>query len=163
MNPENESALGRRVAQAAAAALAQRQYVSAIDVLTGIGWLSPVRVDEWRHRRLPFLEAGVQANLAKVSAAMRAFRAWAEAQGLRPSQTAYVARTVGREPLRFSKSGDEAIERAYRTHWVSPSLTGRARARVEAKVAAPPELVAVEANREWACHRCGETGPVDRS
>ena len=81
------------------AALARQDYVTAIDVLTGLGWLAPVRVDDWRHRRIPFLEAGVQAGLPKIAAAMRVFRAWATSAGLRPSETAYVARSVGREPL----------------------------------------------------------------
>jgi hypothetical protein len=45
------------VASAAAAALRDRGHVSAIDMLIGIGWLAPVRVDEWRTLRLPFLEA----------------------------------------------------------------------------------------------------------
>ncbi len=160
MSPDNQSALERRVAQAASAALAQRSFVTAIDVLVGIGWLVQARVDDWRHRRLPFLEAGVQTNLSKISAAMRALRAWATAQGLKPSETVYVARSAGRETLRFSKSGDAAVERAYRTHWISPALTERARARVEQKAAAPPELVAVEANREWKCHRCAGTGAM---
>lgn len=124
MNPANRSALERRVAQAADAALAKQQSVSAIDVLIGIGWLAQAHLDAWRHGRLPFLEAGIQTDPAKVSAAMRAFQAWAEAAGLRPSETAYVARSVDRQPLRFSTSGDAAIERAYRTHWLSPALTG---------------------------------------
>ncbi len=160
MSPENQSALERRVAQAASVALAQRSFVTAIDVLIGIGWLAQARVDDWRHRRLPFLEAGVQTNLSKISAAMRAFRAWAAAQGLKPSETTYVARSVGREPLRFSKSGDAAIELAYRTHWISPTLAEKARAHIEQRASAPPELVAVEASREWKCHRCSATGPM---
>jgi hypothetical protein len=70
------------------------------------------------------------ANLGKISAAMRAFRRWAQARGLKPSETAYVTRTRDRRPLRFSKSGDAGIERAYRTHWVSPELSERKRARM---------------------------------
>ncbi len=120
---QRETKLEARVAAAAAAALARQDYVTAIDVLTGLGWLAPVRVDDWRHRRIPFLEAGVQAGLPKIAAAMRVFRAWATSAGLRPSETAYVARSVGREPLQFSKSGEPAIERGYRTHWISPALS----------------------------------------
>jgi hypothetical protein len=150
--------LEARVALAAAAALARQEYVTAIDVLVGLGWLAPVRVDDWRHRRIPFLEGAVEANLSKISAAMRAFRAWAATARLTPSETAYVARSAGREPLQFSKSGDAAIERAYRTHWISPALTERKRARVEAKASAPPELVAVEPHGAWTCHRCAGTG-----
>jgi hypothetical protein len=54
---------------------------------------------------------------------MRLLRGWGQARGLNPSETSYVARSRGRTPLRFSKSGDPSIERAYRTHWVSPELS----------------------------------------
>ncbi len=46
-------------------------------------------------------------------------------RGLKPSETAYVASGRDRRPLRFSVSGEDAIERAYGTHWVSPELTPR--------------------------------------
>lgn len=160
VSPENRSALERRVAQAASVALESRSFVTAIDVLTGIGWLAQSRVDDWRHRRLPYLEAGVQTNLSKISTAMRALRAWATAQGLKPSETVYVARSTAREHLRFSKPGDAAVERAYRTHWISPTLAEKARASIEQKASAPPELVVIEANRAWKCHRCAATGPM---
>jgi hypothetical protein len=44
----NGSKLERRVIRAAEAALAERKFVTAIDVLVGVGWLEPRRVDEWR-------------------------------------------------------------------------------------------------------------------
>jgi hypothetical protein len=37
-----------RVADAAEAALAQQSYVSAIDVLLGLGWLAPSHLARWR-------------------------------------------------------------------------------------------------------------------
>lgn len=115
-----------RVASAAAAVLARQRYVSAIDVLVGMGWLAPARVDDWRHRRLPFLEAGIQAGLPKISAALQAFRAWAVTRGLRPSETAYLGRSVDRAPLRFSKSGDEAILADPRTRMSGDELSSPA-------------------------------------
>jgi hypothetical protein len=48
----NRSDIDRRVARAAAGALAQRRFVTAIDVLVGVGWLEPRRVDEWRQGRV---------------------------------------------------------------------------------------------------------------
>jgi hypothetical protein len=126
----NRGDIERRVAPAAEAALARRKFVTAIDVLVGMGWLEPRRVDEWRQGRVGFLERVTVANLGKISTAMRAFRRWAQARGLEPSETAYVARTRDRRPLRFSKSGDPGIERAYRTHWVSAELSEKKRARV---------------------------------
>ena len=147
--------LDRRVVQAAEAALAQRKFVTAIDVPVGLGWLEPRRVDEWRQGRVPYLEAVVIASLGKISTAMKVFRDWAAARGLNPSETAYVARTRDRRPLRFSKSGDEGIERAYRTHWVSPEPSERRRERLAERQSRPPDLVVVSPVKEWTCSVCG--------
>src|SRR5688572_12929686 len=111
-----------RVARAAEAALAERKVVTPIDVLVGIGWLSPHSVEAWRQGRADSLERVAHVNLDKLSAAIEALRLWAEANGLHPSDTAYVARTRDRRLLRFTASGDPAVELAYRTHWVSPAL-----------------------------------------
>jgi hypothetical protein len=66
--------LDRRVAQAAEAALAERRFATSIDVLVGLGWLEPRRVDEWRQGRIPYLEAAVIASVGKSSTAMKVFR-----------------------------------------------------------------------------------------
>lgn len=70
------------------------------------------------------------ASLPKIGTAMRIFRSWAESEGLRPSETVYVSWTRDRHRLRFSKSGDPNIERAYHTHWLPPK-TNRHRATTE--------------------------------
>ena len=44
------------------AALAEWRFVTSIDVLVGLGWLEPRRVDEWRQGRIPYLEAVVIAR-----------------------------------------------------------------------------------------------------
>jgi hypothetical protein len=59
-----------RVRRVAEQALAEKGYAAPIDVLVGLGWLAPIRVDEWRQGRLPALAGSVQANLSKVSDAM---------------------------------------------------------------------------------------------
>jgi hypothetical protein len=150
----NGSKLEQRVVRAAEAALAERKFVTAIDVLVGVGWLEPRRVDEWRQGRVDYLERVVIASLGKISTAAQCFRRWAQARGLEPSETAYVARTRDRRPLRFSKSGDPEIERAYRTHWVSPELSERKRARLTERQSRPPDLVVVSPVKDWSCSVC---------
>jgi hypothetical protein len=44
----SSSNLDERVVRAAEATLARQQYVSAIDVLCGMGLLQPARVESWR-------------------------------------------------------------------------------------------------------------------
>jgi hypothetical protein len=98
----------------------------------------------------------VVASLGKISTAMRCFRRWAQARGLQPSETGYVARTRARQRLRFSKSGDLEIERAYRTHWVSPELSERKRARLVERQSRPPELVVISPVKDFTCSGCGD-------
>jgi hypothetical protein len=143
-----------RVRRAAEQALDEQQYVRPIDVLLGLGWLAPAHVDMWRQGRVAYLEQSVQAGLGKISTAMAEFRRWAEDSGLKPSETAYVARTRDRRQLRFSSSGDPAIEKAYRTHWVSPVLSERKRARLTEKQSSPPDLVVISSRKPWTCATC---------
>ena len=139
MHPDNRAKLQHRVVTAAEASLKARGYVSAIDLLLGIGWLTPAAVEEWRRGQLRYLEAGVQANLARISEAMQLLRGWAVGRRLKPSETAYVGRAPARGPLRFSKSGQGDVERHYRTHWVSPELGEKKRAKVAAGLQPPRE------------------------
>lgn len=144
MAHENDKRLERRVAAVAEAALAQRGFVTAIDILLGLGWLTPSSEEAWRQGRTPYLERVVTANLSKISKAMRLFRDWARRRGLKPSETVYLTRGRRRSTLRFSKSGNPSIERAYRTHWVSPRLSERKRELLAERRAKPPELVVIE-------------------
>ena len=69
MHPEKEHALENRVTSAAEAALAHHRYVSAIDVLTGMGLMAQVHVQDWRKGRIDFLERVIHTNLKTVSPA----------------------------------------------------------------------------------------------
>jgi hypothetical protein len=155
---ENMKQLRERVERAAEVALAQRKYVSPIDVLVGIRWLPQSVLDQWRQGRIPSLERGIAVNLHKLSTAMHLFRSWATRRGLVPSETAYVARNRGRQPLRFSVSGQHGVERAYRMHWVSPELSEQKRQRLAERQSRPPDLVAIVPLNEWTCSQCGGTG-----
>jgi hypothetical protein len=166
----NNQQLERRVVEVAEAALAEKLFVSPIDVLMGISWLPPSHVDRWRQGRVPCLENAVSTNLSKLSTAMGVLRRWAVHRGLTPRETGYVTSTRDRRPLRFSVSGKDAIERAYRTHWVSPELGEKKRERLAERQSRPPDLVAIQALNDWTCSLCEgrggdlllmeQTGPV---
>ena len=141
--------------RAAGAAPSDHQYVTSIDVLVGMGWLTTSQVDQWRLGRVDYLERVVNANLSKVSTAMDAFRRWARSEGLHPSETGYVARTRDHRRLQFSKSGNPRIEAADPTHWVSPTLSEAKRARLAEKQSRAPDLVVISPLKEWICGECG--------
>jgi Uncharacterized conserved protein len=156
MHPDNQRALENRVTSAAEAALAHHHYVSAIDVLTGTGLLSPAHLQEWRKGRIDFLERVIHTNLKKISLSMAIFRRWAQAKGLKPSETGYVRWGRGQKvELRFSKSGDPGIERSYRTHFVSPDISERKKQEMEERLSRPPERVAFLILRDSRCSECG--------
>ncbi|MGP8243584.1 MAG: DUF2293 domain-containing protein [Bryobacteraceae bacterium] len=160
MHPDNQAALEKRVLRAAEAALERQQYVSAIDVLVGMGLLPASRVEDWRKGRIDFLERAIQGNLSKISFSMAAFRRWAEAKGLRPSETRYVRRTrAGTVELRFSVGGDPSIEKHYRTHFVSAALPERKREKLEERLGRAPQLVVFEILRDSQCSECAADLP----
>jgi hypothetical protein len=57
--------------------------------------------------------------------------------------------------LRFSKSGDPGIERAYRTHYVSPELPEKKQEKLREKLSKAPELVVFDIYKESKCSECG--------
>jgi hypothetical protein len=159
MSRKDRPPLADRVARAAEAALAAQDYVSPLDVLLGIGWLDPNTARRWQQGQIDCVEEALQTNPARIAEAMELLRSWAADKGLLPSETDYVARTPQRPTLRFSRSGDPAVERLYRTHWVSSALSERKRERLAEKASRAPELVAIiPLNQEWTCHRCGGSG-----
>ena len=95
-----------------------RGFAAPADVLMDIGVLDKKKYDDWRHGRVPYLEAVCTVNLHMLSEIMKVVRAYAAANGFMPSFSDY--RQVGAKDrkMRFSKSGNLAIEKAYATHYV---------------------------------------------
>lgn len=159
MSRKNKKSLHDRVARAAEAALAEQGYVSSIDVFIGIGWLNFSPMESWRRGQVECLEDALQIDSSRLSEAMALLRSWATERKLIASPTPYVARTPRRPTLRFSASGDPAIEAACATHWVPQALSEKKRERLIEKASRPPDLVVVvPLKSDWTCHRCGGTG-----
>jgi len=158
---QNKTPLPERVARAAEEALAEQGHASFVHVLLGMRWLDPNTAAAWQRGQIECLEGAIQTAPPRLAEAMRLFRSWAETKGLSASPAAYVARTPQRPALRFSRSGDPAVEEQYRTHWISPDLTAKKRQRLLEEANQPPELVVIQPlNRNWKCHRCSGTGDL---
>jgi len=152
----NQRILEKRVISAAESALNRQKFVSAIDVFVGMGWLQAAHVNDWKRENVPFLERAIQANLHKISFAMKTFAHWARGRGLKPSKTAYLMKARGeKKELRFCKSGNPYIEEAYHTHFISPELTERKQKTLKEKMSSPPELVAYIILKDSSCSVCG--------
>jgi hypothetical protein len=97
-----------------AATLAERKFVSPIDVARGLGWLHPSNVERWRRGHPAVLEDVVFIEPARIAAAIGLPEAWACERGLQPSEHPYPAASRTPRELRFSTSGDPGLDQATR-------------------------------------------------
>jgi len=105
--------------QATTELLREKGFVSFVDVLIRMGKLTKEDHDDWRTRRIPYLERAIRLNLNQLSHLLRTLRQNAVKGKLKPSKTAYVSWGKGpKQPLRFSKTGHPGVEEAYATHFV---------------------------------------------
>ena len=117
----NRRELEQAATSAADRCLKAKGYISMVDLLMELGKLSREDYERWRFRQVPFLERVIQVNLAQLNAILRAVRTNSARGKLKASWTAYMSWGKGkRQPLRFSKSGDPNLERAYATHYLLP-------------------------------------------
>jgi hypothetical protein len=140
--------------------LGRQRFVSPVDVLVGIGWLPSTVVERWRRGALADLERAAAVGGDRLATAVELLGRWARASGLLQCEVDYVAGTRDRRPLRFTADGDPAVERAYRTHWISPALSGLARERLTRRLNTAPELVVISPLSDWTCAECAGSGDL---
>ena len=101
--------------------LEKGKVVTPIDVLIGMHLLKQGDLEQWRCGRVPYLEQVIACNLTRLSRLLRILRFHVHDLKLVPSMTVYLRH--GRGPkrfLRFTKTGDAKLEKAYATHFVWP-------------------------------------------
>jgi hypothetical protein len=98
----------------------KKGYICSIDVLLGLKYLSQTDYEKWRNGQVEYLEKICQANLSKLTTINKIIRQVAAKMNLEPSLTVYNKYGKGpKQKLRFSKSGDLNIEKAYSTHFLN--------------------------------------------
>jgi hypothetical protein len=157
MSFEPQTKLERRVATAAENLLASAGIVTPVRVFAAMGWLP--RLLEWEREQAGTLEAIAAVGPDRLADAREILRRWAEDRGLTPGESTYVSSNRGRRPLKFTANGDETVERAYRTHWITPDLSAKKRERLTQKQNTAPDLVVVLPVQPWTCAECQDTGP----
>lgn len=109
----------------------KRGYAAPVDVLMDVGVLDKKKYEDWRFGRIPYLEAACTCNLRQLSFIMSQIRAYTKKAGYKPSLCYYKQWGTkkktgqGHKPvrqLRFSKSGNPEIEKAYATHYVDGQI-----------------------------------------
>lgn len=110
-----ESKCYGRIVAAVAKILARQRYVSPIEVFVELGHLKADDWQRWKRGGVPYLERVMRCNLPQAGGILRVLRFHAHDLNLKPSTTCYHHR---KQPLRFSKSGEQLIEEAYARHFV---------------------------------------------
>ncbi len=115
----NRIELNKRVEDVGTLLIREKGYIAPVDVFMRMGLLSAKDYEAWRSGSVPYMEKVCGANLGQLSFIMSSLRENAAKGNLKPSFTAYHQwGNSGKRVLRFSKHGDQKIERAYATHHV---------------------------------------------
>jgi len=102
--------------------LKEKGYISFVDVFMKLGYLDPKEYEDWRTKRVPYLEQVIKINPGKINFIMKTVRRNSLNGNLTPSWTGYKSWGKGKKiELRFSKTGDQNIEKTYATHFVKKS------------------------------------------
>jgi hypothetical protein len=111
------------IVRTVATILETNNVVTPVELLLRLERISKQQLEDWRFGRIPYLERVCIGNLSKLSAILRVLDHHARAIGLKPSQTVYHKWGRGGKHivLRFSKTGEPALEAAYSRHYVATS------------------------------------------
>ncbi|HUE22986.1 MAG TPA: DUF2293 domain-containing protein [Bryobacteraceae bacterium] len=143
-----------RVTAAAEAALADHQYASFIDVLTGMGLLHNVQA--WHNGRVQYLDEMVQGGPEKLRQVIDTFQKWAAERGLRAEDLPPHASFVPRPPKYHTASQFPVLEQAFRQHFVSPRLPEKKLEKLREKVSAPAPPTVFSIVKESKCSQCNQ-------
>jgi len=117
----NNSKLKEKVRRTAELLIREKGYISPVDLLMKLDYLTLKNYEDWRKKRIPYLEKACEINLNKLSVIMKELKQYAKENNLKSSWTAYNKWGKGSKlKLQFSKTGKEEIEKAYATHYLKP-------------------------------------------
>ena len=112
------------VARAMAELMEDEDAVTPVAVMMHMQRISKEDYEDWRFGRVPYLERVFSGSLGKANRILRILKLHAESLHLVPSQTVYRRWGKGKKhlTLRFSKSGEPNLEKAYATHYLVKRL-----------------------------------------
>lgn len=117
----NRKKIEKKLSTATSELLHEKGYIAFVDVFMKLGYLSKKDYENWRFKKVPYLEKVIFVNLGKINFIMKTVRQNSANGNLKASKTVYKSWGKGsKKSLRFSKSGEINIEEAYSTHFVKP-------------------------------------------
>ena len=115
----NNEELIKKVQKKAFELTTEKGFVSMVDLLMKLEYLTSEDYEKWRTKKVDYLERICKVNLKKLSLIGKTLRKYGIDNNLKPSKTVYKSWGKGKKVnLRFSKSGEFKIEEAYATHFV---------------------------------------------
>ena len=115
----NNRELEKKVKTVAGQVVSEKGYASSVDVLIKLGYLTQKDYENWRMKKVDYLERVCKVNLKKLSLVNKTLRAFGYQAKLKPSKTVYMSWGKGpKQLLQFSKSANPRVEEWYATHWV---------------------------------------------
>ena len=115
----NNKDLLRKLGTVTSKLLKDKGYISIVDIFMELGYLSLKDYESWRMKRIPYLEKAIKINLNKINLIMKSVRKNSINGKLKASWTHYKSWGKGvKKTLRFSKIGNENIEKLYSTHFL---------------------------------------------
>lgn len=115
----NRKQILEKISDATSKLIKEKGFISFVDVFMELGYLDKKDYEAWRMKRIPYLEKAINANLSKINFIMKTVRKHSYNGNLKVSWTGYKSWGKKRKVfLKFSKSGDENIEKLYATHFV---------------------------------------------
>lgn len=115
----NRRDLERALSPITSELLREKGYLCFVDIFMRLDCLSQTDYENWRMKRVPYLERVLRLNLATINFVMKTVRRNSLNGHLKPSMTVYKSWGKGKKVgLQFSKSGDPTLETAYATHFV---------------------------------------------
>jgi hypothetical protein len=145
----NNKELEKKVKQFTSELAYKKGYVSSVDVLIKLGFITEKDYQDWRFGKISYLEKACQANLHKLSLVNRLIRKYSAEWNLEASWTGYNKWGKGpKKRLIFSKSRDHKIENLYATHYLNKKRINELNMEKLIKSSSPPnsETISQETN-----------------
>jgi hypothetical protein len=115
----NQLELQRKIETICGLLIERKGFISSIDFLLELKYLTKENYDLWRNGKCQYLEQVCNTNLSRLTLINTTIKKVANELKLQRSWTAY--QRFGKGPairLRFGKSGDKRIEEQYATHYL---------------------------------------------
>jgi hypothetical protein len=146
--------LASRVTLSADMALADHQYASFVDVLSGMGLLH--NVEMWHNGRVQYVDEMMQGGPEKLLKVIDIFEKWAVERGLRREDLPPHAAFISRPPKYAVASRYPVLEQAFRRHFVSPHMPEKKLEKLRERfhATAPPTVFSIA--KESKCSQCNE-------